>query len=272
MLPPLLSRKLAGRIRTGRLVVRGLAASDLAFGTRDPQRPHLDVAVRIRDRRTARRLALRPDLHVGEAYMDGSLAIERGSLRDFLELCFINLPDAARTIGRQGRASRLVRTVAHRLQQRNFRWRARRNVAHHYDLSDELYRRFLDDDRQYSCAYFAAPDMMLEEAQAAKKDHICRKLLLRPGQRVLDIGCGWGGLALTLGRRGAGQVTGSPSPASSSPSRADGRRKPGWTTGCSSLSRTTATSAGRSSASCRWACSSTSARPTTRRSSTPSRG
>lgn len=203
----MLRRKFARHIRIGRLVVRGLAASDLIFGTYDPHRPQLDVTIRIRDRSTAWKLALRPDDYAGEAYMDGSLVIERGSLRDFLAICFLNFSGPAWT-SVQGRLGRLTRGALHHLQQGNSRSTARRNVAHHYDLSDELYRRFLDDDRQYSCAYFAAPDATLEEAQQAKKDHIAGKLLLRQGERVLDIGCGWGGLALALGRRGAGQVTG----------------------------------------------------------------
>ena len=86
--------------------------------------------------------------------------------------------------------------------------RAARNVQHHYDLSDELYARMLDDDMQYSCAYFARPGMTLEEAQAAKKAHIGRKLLIEPGMHVLDIGCGWGGMALTLARDFGARVTG----------------------------------------------------------------
>ncbi|HEY5413059.1 MAG TPA: cyclopropane-fatty-acyl-phospholipid synthase family protein [Caulobacteraceae bacterium] len=94
------------------------------------------------------------------------------------------------------------------IRQANSRAAARRNVAHHYDLSTDLYRRFLDADMQYSCAYFSHPGMTLEEAQAAKKAHIAAKLDLRPGLRVLDIGCGWGGMALTLARDYGVDVTG----------------------------------------------------------------
>jgi cyclopropane-fatty-acyl-phospholipid synthase len=90
----------------------------------------------------------------------------------------------------------------------NDRRASRRNVAHHYDLSNELYRRFLDDDMQYSCAYFASPSMTLDAAQAAKKAHLASKLRLEPGCRVLDIGCGWGGMGLTLARDYGCQVTG----------------------------------------------------------------
>jgi cyclopropane fatty-acyl-phospholipid synthase-like methyltransferase len=96
----------------------------------------------------------------------------------------------------------------HPLQQVNSGERARRNIVALYDLSDVLYLNFLDEDRQYSCAYFPTEEMSLEDAQRAQKAHIAAKLLLRPGQRVLDIGCGWGGLALTLAHTGQGPVTG----------------------------------------------------------------
>lgn len=201
----MLVRKLARHIRKGRLTVRGLTRSDLVFGQFEVNLPHLDVTIRVRGHGTAWRLASRPDLYLGEAYMDGSLVIERGSLRSFLELCFINFRARA---GRQSWLKDVAYRALQSLQQRNPRRGARRNAAHHYDLSGDLYRLFLDGDRQYSCAYFAAPGMSLDEAQRAKKAHIGRKLLLDEGQRVLDIGCGWGGLALSLAREGAGQVTG----------------------------------------------------------------
>jgi cyclopropane-fatty-acyl-phospholipid synthase len=103
---------------------------------------------------------------------------------------------------------RLRLSILRRLRQINDRTRAHRNVAHHYDLSDVLYRQFLDKDRQYSCAYFREPGLSLEEAQLAKKQHIAAKLLLRPGQRILDIGCGWGGMALHLAKTENVHVTG----------------------------------------------------------------
>ncbi len=152
----MLWRKLAKHLRIGRLVVRGLAATDLEFGNCDPHRPDLDVAIRIRDRRTAWKLAVRPDPYVGEAYMSGFLVIERGSLRDFLEICFLNFRGFAWT-SRQSRLGRVARRLLRRLQRQNSRRKAQRNVAHHYDLSDDLYRRFLDADRQYSCAYISSP-------------------------------------------------------------------------------------------------------------------
>lgn len=197
--------KLARHVRTGKLTVRGTAGPEVAFGHHESSWPDLDIAIRLHGRGAARRLASQPDLYLGEAYIDGSLLIEQGSLRGFLELCFINFRMPG---GRQG----WLREAAHRtlqsLQQRNPRSGARWNAAHHYDLSGELYRLVLDGGRQYSCAYFPVPGMSLEEVQHAKRAHIIRKLLLEGGKCVFDIGCGWGGLALSLARQGAGQVSG----------------------------------------------------------------
>jgi cyclopropane-fatty-acyl-phospholipid synthase len=161
------------------------------------------IAVAVTRRAWALRLALYPSMALGEAYMDGGLIMEQGSIHDLVDL-----------IGRNAEHRPLKRTGAFarwwldRRLQANARLAARRNVAHHYDLSVDFYRRFLDPDLQYSCAYFARPDMSLEEAQAAKKQHIAAKLLLKPGQTVLDIGCGWGGLGLSLARAAEVQVDG----------------------------------------------------------------
>jgi len=151
--------------------------------------------VRIADNRTLWRIARNPELAVGEAYLDGGFVIERGSLYDFLALATRN----GRNVKRNRRSD---------MMHRNPRKASRKHVAHHYDLSGDLYRLFLDADRQYSCAYFQRPDMTIEEAQAAKKRHIAAKLLLEPGQRVLDIGSGWGGLALSLAEDHGVDVTG----------------------------------------------------------------
>jgi cyclopropane-fatty-acyl-phospholipid synthase len=194
----------AGRIKVGRLTVRGLSRDAIVLGAISIDAPNLDVAITIAGWWTGLKIALRPDLALAEAYMDGTLTIERGDLRDFLELCFINFR-GPRTAGLAGRGWRYLRRAA---QHRNTRHRARRHVAHHYDLSESFYRQFLDSDLQYSCAYFEPGTTSLDAAQQAKKEHILTKLLLRPGQRVLDIGCGWGGLALSLARHGAGRVTG----------------------------------------------------------------
>jgi cyclopropane-fatty-acyl-phospholipid synthase len=138
--------------------------------------------------------------------MDGLLTIEGGELYDLLELAGLNLE--------RGETPTIVKlrealgVLGRRLMQRNPIPRARRNAAHHYDLSDDLYELFLDSNRQYSCAYFLGPDDDLETAQVNKMRHIASKLLLTPGQSVLDIGSGWGGLGLYLARQAGVEVRG----------------------------------------------------------------
>ncbi|WP_029006779.1 SAM-dependent methyltransferase [Azospirillum halopraeferens] len=163
-----------------------------------------EVTIRLHDRALHRQLILSPRLTFGEAYMDGRLTIEGGTIYDALAI----LSRGTEVHGALGRVREWVAPVARFIEQNNHRGRARRNVAHHYDLSRRLYELFLDRDLQYSCAYFARPDMTLDEAQEAKKRHIAAKLLLRPGHRVLDIGCGWGGMALYLARATGADVTG----------------------------------------------------------------
>jgi cyclopropane-fatty-acyl-phospholipid synthase len=168
------------------------------------------VTIRLHDRSLHRKLFLNPRLYMGEAFMDGTLTIEEGTLFDFLDLCSQNIE---RNI-EQAPLHPLrpfyagFGTFMRGLQQFNPMVRARANVAHHYDLSDRLYELFLDEDRQYSCAYFTNPQESLEAAQLNKKRHLAAKLLLQPGQRVLDIGSGWGGLALYLARECDVEVTG----------------------------------------------------------------
>ena len=198
----LLLRGLLDRlIRKGKLTVISPAGRKYDFGAGLPS-----VTISIADSATVRRLFFNPDLALGEAYMDGTLRVEGGTIYDLLNLCLANL-------GCGGghwiqRTHALGRRVARRLMQHNSVAVARENVAHHYDLSDALYELFLDADRQYSCAYFISPDDTLERAQEQKKRHIAAKLLLRSGQRVLDIGSGWGGLALYLARVADLDVTG----------------------------------------------------------------
>jgi len=181
---------LGGMIRTGVLTVTlpGGRRLDLGDGTGPA------IAVRVNDRLTLARIAAQPYLGLGEAYMDGRLVIEQGTIRDLLALGAKNAMEAPRG----ARPGPLKRWWKSQRAQAITRAAARRNVAHHYDLSSDLYRRFLDDDMQYSCAYFDRPDMSLEDAQLAKKRHIAAKLNLAKEHRVLDIGCGWGGMALSL--------------------------------------------------------------------------
>ena len=162
--------------------------------------------MRIRNARTALKLATNPDLYFGEAYMDGDLVVERGSFADMMELLGYNI----HLLGENPnpRLGQLLSSAVGLVSGRNGLKRARDNVAHHYDLSGALYRTFLDGDMQYSCAYLRHPDDDIEAAQLAKKEHIVAKLLLQPGQRVLDIGCGWGGLALFIARAADVRVTG----------------------------------------------------------------
>ena len=152
------------------------------------------------------KLVVRPRLYLPEAFVDGTLTIEEGSLYDLIDLLQLNIEAMP-----EGVLSRLLNgsyTLLRRVHQYNPLARARQNVAHHYDLSDQLYDLFLDRDRQYSCAYFRGENDDLEQAQLDKKRHIAAKLLIEPGQKVLDIGCGWGGLALYLAGECGADVTG----------------------------------------------------------------
>ncbi|MHA1538601.1 MAG: class I SAM-dependent methyltransferase [Alphaproteobacteria bacterium] len=162
--------------------------------------------MRLHDRWMHWKLLINPHLYVGEGYMDGDITFEDSTLYDFLELVGHNAASLNRR--HAGIFWQLLTNAARRAQQRNLPGRARRNVAHHYDLNGMLYDLFLDRDRQYSCAYFASGNDTLEVAQDKKKRHIASKLLLRPRQKVLDIGSGWGGLALYLAEAGRVDVTG----------------------------------------------------------------
>ena len=197
------SRRLRRLIRKGNLAVTIGGSPEMRFGNGHGPK----VTVRIKDRSTARRLILDPELALGETYMDGSLAIEGDDIQGLLEVVVRNPPQAGDLSG-PARLLSALRQIRRRLDQSNAEVLAWRNVAHHYDLTPAIYDLFLDADRQYSCAYFAEEGISLDAAQAAKKAHIARKLLLSPGMRVLDIGCGWGGLALTLARDHGARVTG----------------------------------------------------------------
>ena len=198
----ILDRLLRSLIRDGNLTVQMPSGARQSYGNGSGPA----VTVTLHDPALPGRLVRGPDMALGEAYMDQTLTVENDDLAGFLALLLRNAAD-----GRAGwwrypleRAQRLLRLA----QQITPAPRARANVAHHYDLSGGLYDLFLDPDRQYSCGYFKTPDDTLEQAQAQKKAHIAAKLRLAPGMRVLDIGCGWGGMALSLARDHGVQVLG----------------------------------------------------------------
>ena len=190
-------------VRHGRLVLTHPDGRTTAHG----DGAGAPVRVTVRDRRTVARMLLNPALGVGESYMDGGLATPDGDVGAFLDLIGRNFDHSRHGDVRRGGLGRVALAAWRTVDGWNDRRAARRNVSRHYDLSTDFYRLFLDPDLQYSCAYWARPGMTLAEAQAAKKAHVMAKLQLAPGLRVLDIGCGWGGLALSLAEAGA-EVTG----------------------------------------------------------------
>lgn len=196
-------RFLRHQIRQGHLVVSIAGGPEMTFG--NGQGPK--VTVRIKDRSAVRRLLLDPELALGETYMQGALSIDDDDIQGLLAIVTRNHASTA-DLSVPARMLARLRLIRRRLDQSNPETLSRRNVAHHYDLTPAIYDLFLDDDRQYSCAYFAEDGVSLDAAQAAKKAHIARKLLISPGMRVLDIGCGWGGMALTLARDHGAQVVG----------------------------------------------------------------
>ena len=198
----LLDRVLRRLIRKGALELTLPDGTSRFYG--DPAvRP---IRVKFTDPALPRQLVLRPEMGVGEGYMNGTLQIGNDDLHGFLALAIQNRTEATRSL--VSWPTEVLRYLRGRLDQFNPVDRARANVAHHYDLSGELYDLFLDPDRQYSCAYFKSGKDSLETAQAQKKKHIADKLLISPGMRVLDIGCGWGGMAITLARDYQAQVAG----------------------------------------------------------------
>jgi len=189
-------------MRQGTLRVTTSRGRVLEFG----DRTGTSVAVRFTTRAAELAVLLDPELAVGECYMNGTLVIEQGSIADFLALAMSQ--DHSGKPPSWMRPQWLLRYLWRRLAQFNAPRRARRNVAHHYDLDRRLYALFLDADRQYSCAYFEHPEQSLDDAQLAKKRHLAAKLLVRPDARALDIGSGWGGLGLYLAEVAGARVTG----------------------------------------------------------------
>jgi cyclopropane-fatty-acyl-phospholipid synthase len=196
----LFDRLMTRVIKRGTLKVTYPSDQSVTFGT--PTAGYPDVAIRFTDDRVARDVVLDPRLGAGEAYMDGRIVMERGGVMELVELVQANnrwerrgqvlAPSLRRKIA--GHVSFLARSF-------NRPGSARRNVAHHYDIGNDLYKLMLDADHmQYSCAYWPREGLTLEQAQEAKLAHIAAKLAIEPGQSVLDIGCGWGGMAIYLAR------------------------------------------------------------------------
>jgi cyclopropane-fatty-acyl-phospholipid synthase len=193
-------------IKFGSLMVRWPDGRTTTYTGPEGSGPEASFA--LRDNAAIRRMVLNPALAVGECYMDGGLIPDERGIYNVLDLLMLNLES-----NDQGHPIARIRSalgwLKRRLDQYNPATRAQRNVAHHYDLNGRLYSLFLDRDRQYSCAYFPRGDETLEQAQIAKKRHIAAKLCLdRPDLTVLDIGSGWGGMALTLARDYGARVTG----------------------------------------------------------------
>ena len=188
----LFDRLLKRVIRKGTLHVIDASGKKHSYGGE----PGPEVTIQITDAGLYRKLFTNPELHMGEAYMDGTLLVREGGIRGFLTLSALN-----RQSVRNHPLQKLLRGTLKKLkrwQQRNTPKTSSANVRHHYDLSNDFYRLWLDNDMHYSCAYFATPEDTLEQAQQNKLRHITAKLDLKPGQRVLDIGCGWGGNALYI--------------------------------------------------------------------------
>ena len=189
-------------VRQGRLEVERSSGAKFSVGDGTGQA----VAVRLTDRAAEWQLVLDPTLALGELFTDGRMVMVRGRIYDLLELVARNIRTAYPS--RLTQIREWLRSTPDVLYRRNSVHRAKRNVAHHYDLDSRLYALFLDGDWQYSCAYFERAGQDLEEAQLAKKRHIAAKLLIEPSHRVLDIGSGWGGLALYLAQQCGANVTG----------------------------------------------------------------
>ncbi len=198
----LLSTMMKRFVKTGHMTILDVDDKSYEFGPGGEP----SVTVKLHDKKLYKDLFLNPELRAGEAYMDGTLTVEKGTIRDFLTLFAINANNL-RSHPLQKSIRKFYKKVR-RFHQNNSKPAAKSNVEHHYDLSNDFYKLFLDEDMQYTCALYERPDLTLEEAQLAKKQHIVAKLNIQPGQKILDIGCGWGGLAIYIAQNFDVHVTG----------------------------------------------------------------
>ncbi|MEM1194829.1 MAG: class I SAM-dependent methyltransferase [Pseudomonadota bacterium] len=204
----LLKRFLKSGVKQGRLGVVYADGSADTFGEAATGYP--EVVVRLTDARVPRDIILDPRLGAAEAFMDGRLVIEEGDIMDLVTLLRANNRwDKGGDLGPPKLARKILNRASFAVEQLNTAIGSKENVAHHYDIGNDLYTLMLDDEHwQYSCAYWPRDDMTLGEAQTAKLAHIAAKLALQPGHRVLDIGCGWGGMAIFLAKHYDVEVTG----------------------------------------------------------------
>ncbi len=172
------------------------------FGSSNPQ-----VRIRLKNKSIERKLFFNPNLHIGEAYMNEELIIEKGTIDEFLNL-ITNCYDDFISNNKFYKFYEYLSSILMPLQQINRLVNSKNNVAHHYDINEDLYKLFLDKDMQYSCAYFHNPNISLEQAQKDKKEHIIRKLQIDKNMSVLDIGCGWGGMAIEIAKSTGAKVKG----------------------------------------------------------------
>ena len=172
------------------------------FGSSNPQ-----VRIRLKNKSIERKLFFNPNLHIGEAYMNEELIIEKGTIEEFLNL-ITNCYEDFISNNKFYKFYEYLSSILMPLQQINQLVNSKNNVAHHYDINEDLYKLFLDKDMQYSCAYFHNPNISLEQAQKDKKEHIIRKLQIDKNMSVLDIGCGWGGMAIEIAKSTGAKVKG----------------------------------------------------------------
>src|ERR1044072_8771328 len=204
----LLNKMLRALVKKGELVVIAHDGKEYRYGSPDPRYP--SITTRLTDRRAAFHIAKDPRVGAGEAYMNGWLAFEPPhDVRDLILFVRLNAPaEDGGALKTKGPIRNALNYAVGKVDQINWRRRSRHNAEHTYNLTRRLYELFLDEDRQYTMGYYRDPANSLEQAQLDKKAHIAAKLYLKPGMKVLDIGCGWGGLALYLHRHYGCEVLG----------------------------------------------------------------